>query len=122
MSTDVSIAPVAAEKPGTHRREKEDGRAATFLAIWLYLGGGVVLTAGLWRDPGGRRVAGNPGDTDNYQWWFGWIAHSLHHLNNPFFTDAMNMPAGVNLMSNTSMPLVALLLSWLTLLAGPLVT
>jgi hypothetical protein len=47
---------------------------------------------------------------------------ALSTMHNPFFTDAMNLPSGVNLMSNTSMPLLAVLFAPLTLGLGPLLT
>ena len=92
------------------------------LALVAYVSAGFVLTGGLWSDPAGLRIAGNPGDINLYQWWFGWWMHVLPAGQDPLTTYAMNMPTGVSLMSNTSMPLPALATSWLFLTAGPLVT
>jgi hypothetical protein len=93
----------------------------SLLALLVYLVAGYLLTAKLWSDPSGLRIAGNPGDTNLYQWWFGWWLHSLSTWQDPLTTYAMNMPTGVSLMSNTSMPLPALATSWLDALVGPLV-
>jgi hypothetical protein len=121
MGVETSTEPDVADHPPP--APAKSGRPTnTLLVIWCYALAGVVLTGGLWRHPGSRRIAGNPGDTDLYQWWLGWWVHALSALHNPFFTDAMNLPTGVNLMSNTSMPLVAVLVAPLTLIAGPLVT
>jgi hypothetical protein len=120
VGLETSTAPDVVDPPPAPRSERV-GAVNASLVLWCYALGGVVLTAGLWRHPGSRRIVGNPGDTDLYQWWLGWWAHALSSMHNPFFTDAMNLPSGVNLMSNTSMPLPALLLAPVTLGLGPLV-
>jgi hypothetical protein len=91
-------------------------------ALVAYLIAGFVLTAHLWSDPAGLRIAGNPGDINLYQWWFGWWPHALSHLQDPFTTYHLNLPSGVNAMANTSMALPGLTFSWLFATAGPLVT
>ena len=121
MGLGTSTAPDVVDHPQTRRAESA-GASDTFVVLWCYALGGVFLTAGLWRHLGSRRITGNPGDTDLYQWWLGWWLHALSAMHNPFFTDAMNLPTGVNLMSNTSMPLPALLLAPVTLSAGTMVT
>jgi hypothetical protein len=55
-------------------------------------------------------------------WYVGWLAHAVSHLQNPFFTTAINYPHGVNLMTNTASPLLGVLFAPLTWLAGPLAT
>jgi hypothetical protein len=59
-------------------------------------------------------------DASLQSWLLGWIPFSLGHLHNPFFTSWTNYPFGVNLAQNTSMPLLGLLASPLTVLAGPI--
>jgi hypothetical protein len=121
MELETSTAPDVVDHPQTPPAES-GGAAQTVFVLWCYTLGGLFLTAGLWLHPASRRIAGNPGDTDLYQWWLGWWAHALSAMHNPFFTDAMNLPSGVNLMSNTSMPLLALLVAPLTISVGPMVT
>jgi hypothetical protein len=55
-------------------------------------------------------------------WFYGWMAHAVSHLQNLFFTTALNFPHGVNLMTNTTSPLLGVLFAPLTWLAGPLAT
>ncbi|HET9518607.1 MAG TPA: hypothetical protein VFO77_12865, partial [Actinoplanes sp.] len=90
-------------------------------ALTAYLLAAYLLTARLWSDPAGLQIARNPDDTNLYQWWFGWWLHALSTWQDPFISYAMNMPTGVSLMANTSMPLPAFATSWLDALAGPLV-
>ena len=49
-----------------------------------------------------------------------WIAFTLSHHVNPFFTDFVNYPQGVNLASNAVAPVIGLLLSPITIVLGPI--
>jgi hypothetical protein len=53
-------------------------------------------------------------------WFLAWPAYALTHGTNPFFSGLLNYPGGVNLAVNTSMPLLGLIASPITLLAGPI--
>ena len=50
-----------------------------------------------------------------------WIPTVLQHGGDPLFTTQMNAPEGVNLMWNSSIPAVALLMTPVTMAAGPVV-
>jgi hypothetical protein len=102
-------------------RTAQEHRLALVVLI-TYLALAVMLTANLWPDPAGLRVAGNPGDTNLYQWWFGWWLHSVGSFESPWTSYAMNWPQGVSLMANTSMAVPAFAFSWLFVTAGPLAT
>lgn len=52
-------------------------------------------------------------------WFLSWIAHALSHGLNPFFSHTVNVPKGVNLASNPSVPLLGLIGAPITLTAGP---
>ena len=73
----------------------------------------------MWVDPIGRISGHLP--TDNI--WFAWLlahgAYSVENLSNPLFSDRMNVPDGVNMMANTSVLGVSILLSPITLWLGP---
>jgi hypothetical protein len=60
--------------------------------------------------------------TDRIQevWFLAWTFHALSHAMNPFSSAAMNYPYGVNLVDNTSMPLIGLLASPVTAIFGPI--
>ena len=52
-------------------------------------------------------------------WFLAWTPHALIHGLNPFFTNALNYPSGVNLAQNTLSPLLGLMTAPLTLLVSP---
>ena len=65
------------------------------------------------------------GQTDDYvqgAWFIGWVPHAIAHGLNPFFTNSMFVPTGVNLAQNTSSPLLGLLGAPLTEAFDPLVS
>ena len=61
-----------------------------------------------------------PGSSDGivFSWYFEWIAQSFVHGHNPFVSTALNAPAGVNVMWNTAVFLLAVLCIPLTLTIG----
>jgi hypothetical protein len=65
----------------------------------------------------GQRV---PGGADGvlFSWYFEWIAQSVSRAHNPFVSTALNAPAGVNIMWNTAVFLLALVCVPLTLSVG----
>ena len=77
------------------------------------------VTNGLWRDPAGHVLAKNAGDQAFFEWLLGYGVYLLGHGADPFFTDLMNAPVGVNLAANTSITVFIVLFSPLTVLAGP---
>jgi hypothetical protein len=91
---------------------------------WLimsgYLLGALVVTARLWADPAGRMPAGNWEDVDQFTWFLHYAAAAVAHGRFPaLVTTALNAPRGVNLMWNTPFLLPGMLLTPVTLLAGP---
>jgi len=90
------------------------------LTAVCYALGAVAVTLLLWRHPSTATVAGNPGDADQFAWFFRYDATAVAHGHLPaLVTTALNPPQGVNAMWNTFMLLPGVLLSPLTLLAGP---
>ena len=84
------------------------------LAVSLY------LTGHLLGDLPNRMVAGNPADIRLFTWYLEQDAQSVLHGHDPLFFTTMNAPAGVNGMWNTSLLLPGLVMTPVTLLAGPL--
>lgn len=119
-------------KPESHREPlPEPERAGGFrkrllaglLALTGYLALALYLTAGLWADPKRRVPAFLDGaDEILLQWYLAHGAHVVAHLENPFFTTAMNAPRGVNIAGNASVLGLGVPLAPLTWLAGAEVT
>ena len=93
------------------------------LVLGLYLAGAVALTWRLWAGPAGRMQAGDQNDINLFAWFIRYSAESVAHGSLPaLVSTAMNAPHGINLMWNTSLLLPGVLLSPVTLLAGPQVS
>ena len=96
-----------------------DGLAVA-LILACYLLGALAVTWHLWADPAAHTVAGNPNDADVFAWYLRYDATAVTHGRLPaLVTAAMNAPQGINMMWNNSMPLPGVLLTPVTLLAGP---
>jgi len=81
-------------------------RLQSFLAFALYLTIAVVLFArGLFGHPG--YVIGRETDPAQTMWFFNWWRFSIAHRLNPFFTDWVWAPLGINLAWTTFVPLPA---------------
>ena len=93
------------------------------LVVAGYVVGAVIVTWRLWADPASNAVTGNPGDADLFAWYMRYAASAISHGGLPaLITTALNAPAGVNLMWNSSMLLPCLALAPVTLLFGPQVS
>ena len=91
-------------------------------ALLIYLTLGVAVWWHAWS--GGPSVSVPAGSLDPGQevWFLAWALHALEHGDNPFFTHALYAPQGVNMLANTSILAVGLLLAPVTALFGPIVS
>ncbi|MDO3701147.1 hypothetical protein Q3W71_05570 [Micromonospora sp. C28SCA-DRY-2] len=133
MSSAAPTAPDAVPEQAVHPTERALGaRLARLLAaarrqrtdllvglLFVALAG--WLTHGLWPDPAGRTLALNPADQTLYEWF---LAMDSRALLGDFglLSDRLNAPDGVNLMTNTSVIALGVLLAPVTLLLGAPVT
>ncbi|MBN1172463.1 MAG: hypothetical protein JXA67_09840 [Micromonosporaceae bacterium] len=88
-------------------------------AILAYLFLGLWVMALLLADPTAQTVAANRQDTLLFEWVLAHAARVVTDGVDPFSTDLMNLPNGVNLLANTSILGLGIPLAPLTLLAGP---
>ncbi|HEY8045031.1 MAG TPA: hypothetical protein VIF35_12250 [Streptosporangiaceae bacterium] len=120
----VDLVPSAvkpSQTPDAPRRTAR--RGAPWLVLALYLAGAVALTWRLWADPASRIQIGDVTDVNLFSWFIRYSAESVAHGSLPaLVTTAMNAPHGINLMWNTSLLLPGVLLTPVTLLAGPQTT
>jgi len=81
----------------------------TAVVIVVYLLIGIVTFWPVY--PGiSQHLFRNEPDFDQTVWFLNWVPHALAHGLNPFFSNAIYVPTGVNLAQNTSTPL----LGWIT--------
>jgi hypothetical protein len=102
--------------PADQRRHRRRSHALVFAGFAL-VSLAIFLPADL--HPTSVFVGATTADNSQHVWFLRWLPYALASHTNPLFTTSLIEPAGVNLMWNTSIPLPALLLSPLTLLAGP---
>jgi hypothetical protein len=89
------------------------------LVVAVYLVLSIGVNWDLWSGGLARSAEGGP-DADANIWYFEWAYHSIAHGLNPFYSNAINYPYGLNLLSNTSSLLLGALATPVTALWGPL--
>jgi hypothetical protein len=111
-------ADTAAGKPAVAGPDRAQSRRFDALVLLVCLAAAGYLTGHLWRSPTHRVVTHNRGDQALFEWLLGYAAHSVSHLDNPLWTNLLNVPMGVNLAVNTSMVVVGAVVAPITLLLG----
>ncbi len=96
-------------------------RFARLLPVALYVLCSLALFAGVLPAMSHSWI-GIDGDAKQVVYWLDLVANAMRHGHNPLVTDAIQAPSGVNLMWNASVILPSIVLTPLTLLAGPYVS
>ncbi|WP_234359508.1 hypothetical protein [Plantactinospora sp. BC1] len=109
---------VAADRLGALRAWSARRRAPLVDAavVLLYLAAAGHVTSGLWLHRDRMTYASN--DMMLFEWMLARAARAVTHLENPFYSTALNAPDGINLMANTSVLGLGVPLTPVTLLAG----
>jgi hypothetical protein len=87
----------------------------------VFVVGAVLVMGHLWVDPGGRLLRDNGSDQELFEWMLAHTAHAVTHGQNPFFSYHLELPDGVNLLANTAVALLGLVVAPVTLTLGPAV-
>ncbi|GLZ82110.1 glycosyl transferase [Actinorhabdospora filicis] len=89
------------------------------LALVIFALASVWVMSNMWLDPAGRIMSNNPGgDQELFEWMLQHTAYCVTHFENPLGTHLMNAPKGVNLMANTSVIAIGIVMTPFTLLLG----
>lgn len=96
-------------------------RAAGWLVGGLYSLAAVVIWIPLW-SKGIGAVVHTGGDTYLNLNLLGWVPRAISELRNPLFDPLLNHPGGLNLLVNTSQPLLGVLLWPVTAISSPAVS
>ncbi len=120
----MGVVPSAVKPPPIAEGQPARARTgAQWLVLGCYLLGAVAVTWRLWVDPAGRMQAGDIQDVNLVAWFLRYSATAVAHGHLPaLVTTAMNAPRGVNMMWQASSMLPGMLLTPVTLLAGPQVS
>ncbi len=102
-------------------RARRAGRALAFhvAAIALFTVPAVALWWHVWSGHPSATLTCGCGDPAQEVWFMAWPAWAMVHLHSLFFSGAVNVPDGANLLSNTSGPLIGVVLAPVTWLFGP---
>jgi hypothetical protein len=74
-------------------------------------------------DPGiSQHVFSDGGDYVQSVWFLNWVPYAIAHGLNPFFSNGLLVPQGVNLAQNTASPLLGLASAPFSFLFGPVVS
>jgi hypothetical protein len=79
----------------------------------------VVLWWHVWSGHPSSALTCGCGDPAQEVWFVAWPAWAIAHLHSIFFSGAVNVPHGANLLSNTSGPLIGAVLAPVTWVFGP---
>ncbi len=115
VTTDPRTAQLSVPAGGRDRRRIW---AVLAIAVYIALSVAVYLPVAPWSS--GTLPYCNCGDTAMTASFLAWTPFAILHGHNPFFTNYQYFPAGANLASNTTMPVLGLLLTPITLTAGPI--
>ena len=108
--------------PPRHRsRVRRAAHALGFhlIAIALFTIPAVALWWHVWSGHPSSTLTCGCGDPAQEVWFMAWPAWAVTHLHSLFFSGAVNVPDGANLLSNTSGTLIGVVLAPVTWLFGP---
>ncbi len=109
--------------PRHARAGRRNGWLVTTAVAAVYLGLSVLANGGAWAHGIAHTVQPSGGNDVPEEIWFlaqtPWV---LLHGHNPLANDWLNAPVGINLMDNTTMPLLGMLGFPITVLFGPIAT
>jgi hypothetical protein len=103
-------------------RQRLRGVATIATAFAVYLAIAVVWWWHAWSSHPSAVTSCACGDASLFLWFLEWPAYAIAHGHNPLYSTAMFHPAGINLLANTSVLGVGIVLSPVTWLFGPIAT
>jgi hypothetical protein len=115
----ISTALLVGEKAPDTLSVKRRWQRSDVLVLSLYVFAAAYVVFPLWAAPGLRVLPLAPGDHALFEWFLAHAARVVTHFENPFFSDLLNVPNGVNLMANASTLGLTVPLFPVTALFGP---
>ena len=118
-SASADAAPASGEPDGTRPSSSGSRLRAVALAGLAYALVALLAYRPILPGDGARLPTCACGDLVQGVWFLRWTPFALLHGLNPFLTNFIDYPSGVNLAQNTSMPLLGVLAAPITWVAGP---
>jgi hypothetical protein len=116
MSLATAPAPVTSETEKPDRRAR---RRTIMMAAGLYLLGAIILWWGVWSSHPTTTTTCGCGDAARFLWFFEWPTYALTHGHSLFYSQWLFHPTGINLLDDTSVLALGVVLSPVTLAFGP---
>ena len=88
----------------------------------VYLAGAVVLWWQAWTGDPASAMTCACGDPASFVWFLDWPAYAIAHGHSLFFSTQVHVPDGINLLGNTSVLALGVVLAPVTWLFGPVMT
>lgn len=88
-------------------------------AAAIYLLTGVAMWWQVWSSHPTSTMVCPCGDPASFEWFIAWPAYAISHGHSLFFTTAVHVPQGMNLLANTSVLALGVVLAPVTWLFGP---
>jgi len=101
------------------RLTRPSSRAAAVAALIAYC---ALALVAFWHNlplDNAHILAAEPEDTTDVGWFLSFAGFATSHAHNPFFTDWMEFPGGINIPANQSMMLLGVVATPITLIIGP---
>ena len=120
--TEVGIAVDRVVEDPSRRTAERRGRwswrtAGAAFAVYLVVS--LVLWWGVWSTHPSTTTTCGCGDAARFIWFFKWPAYALTHGHSPFYSPLLFHPTGINLLNDTSVLALGVVLAPVTWVAGP---
>jgi hypothetical protein len=90
------------------------------LAGVVYAVGGVAMWWQVWSGHPSSTMTCSCGDPSSFVWFLAWPAYAISHGHSLFFSARVHVPGGMNLLDNTSVLALGVVLAPVTWLFGPI--
>jgi hypothetical protein len=94
-------------------------RRATGIAAGIYLVASIALWWGVWSSHPSSTTTCGCGDAARFLWFFEWPAFALTHGHSLLYSQWLFHPTGINLLNDTSVLALGVILTPVTLIFGP---
>src|ERR1700744_924973 len=101
------------------RLNRASSRAAAVAALIAYC---ALALVAFWHNlplDNAHILAAEPDDTTDVGWFLSFAGFATSHAHNPFFTDWLEYPNGINIPANQSMMLLGIVATPITRIIGP---
>ena len=106
----------------TSRKQRSRSGLTFAVVAALYLVLATILWWQAWSNHPSSTTLCACGDPALFLWFLEWPAYAIAHGHNPFYSNLLFYPGGINLLSNTSVLAIGIVLAPVTWLFGPIAT